>query len=56
MPVKPQYIYWDACSFLAYIKMEPDRSPDVEAVLDEVERSKGDRRITTSLISKVEVA
>src|ERR1700680_937927 len=56
MPDEPRLIYWDACCFTYYINGDPQRLPTLEAVIDEVERSKGKIVIVTSVLSKVEVA
>ena len=47
-------IYWDSCTFLAYINEEPNR---VETVSELLERSaRGEIRLYTSALSLVEVA
>ncbi len=50
-----RFIYWDANIFLYYINNDPDNIPTIEAILEEVEKDK-QSRIVTSVISKVEVA
>lgn len=47
-------VYWDACVFLSVVNRIPERLPDLEAMMDAA--SKGDLRIYTSTLSKVEVA
>jgi predicted nucleic acid-binding protein len=51
-----QLIYWDACVFLSYINETPGRVEILDACLDEVEKSEGQKRIVTSVLSKIEVA
>ena len=48
-------LYWDADVFISYLNEQPDRMPILEAILDEVEKSKQDK-IVTSAVTKVEVA
>jgi predicted nucleic acid-binding protein len=48
-------LYWDTDVFLSYINEHPERLPIIEAILEEIEASKEDR-IVTSTITKVEVA
>ena len=50
-----RFIYWDASVFLYYLNAEPDKIQTIEAILDEVQKSKNDK-IITSAVSKVEVA
>lgn len=52
---KREFVYWDACVFLAYLRGTPDRIPHIQAVLDEVSKN-GDLTIATSTITQVEVA
>ena len=56
MPDAAQLIYSDACVFLSYINETPGRMETLDALLDEVEKSDGRKRIVTSVLSKVEVA
>jgi len=56
-PLKPPRIYWDSCVFLSYFGNEyPERRVNIQALLDEVEASKGSFKIITSVLAKVEVA
>ena len=48
-------LYWDSGVFLSYLNENPQRLPILEAILDEVEKSKQDK-IVTSAITKVEIA
>lgn len=56
MPGKPNFVYWDSCVFLSYINADPERIDILEAFLDEIQKSNGERRIVTSILTKVEVA
>jgi hypothetical protein len=56
MPTQPTLIYWDSCVFLYYLDRDSDKLPVLDAVLNNVERSAGNRRIVTSTVAKVEVA
>ncbi len=53
---EPERIYWDANCFTYYINEDMERLPNLEAILDRVQRSDGKVQIVTSTISKVEVA
>ena len=54
MPETPQNLYWDACTFLAYVNEEPER---VDIVKDLLESSfDNEVKIYTSDLSRVEVA
>lgn len=48
-------LYWDTDVFLSYLNEDPQRLPILEAILDEVEKSKQDK-IVTSAITKVEIS
>lgn len=48
-------LYWDTDVFLSYLNEHPQRLPILEAILDEVEKSKQDK-IVTSAITKVEIS
>jgi len=50
-----RFIYWDANVFLSYLNKYQDRIQTLEAILDNVEKNKTDK-IVTSIMSKVEVA
>ena len=47
-------LYWDSDVFLAYLNMDTNRLPIIEAIFEEVEKS--NNKIITSVITKVEVA
>jgi len=49
----PSY-YWDACVFLAYVKGEEDRVPDIEGLLEAARRHECE--IVTSTLTIVEVS
>jgi len=48
-------LYWDTDVFLSYLNGEPQRLPILEAILDEIEKNKQDK-IVTSVITKVEIS
>ena len=48
-------LYWDSDVFISYLNQHPQRIPILEAILDEIEKSKEDR-ILTSAITKVEIS
>lgn len=56
MPINPQLFYWDSCVFLSYIDAEPGRVDTIADLFDEIQRSKGAKKIVTSTASIVEVA
>jgi len=56
MATKPHMLYWDSCVFLSYIDAEEGRVDVIEGILEEIQRSKGTRKIVTSSVSIVEVA
>lgn len=56
MPTNPQLLYWDSCVFLSYIDAEPGRVETIADLFDEIQRSKGAKKIVTSTASIVEVA
>jgi predicted nucleic acid-binding protein len=56
MPGKPRFVYWDSCVFLSYINADPGRIDTLDALLDEIQKSNGEKRIVTSILTKVEVA
>lgn len=51
-----QRIYWDSSVFLAYFNNEAERKPVLDALLEEVEKSNGQKKIYSSMLAKVEVA
>jgi len=51
-----QWLYWDANVFLYYLNGQPDVIPIIEALFEEVQASRGRKKIATSVLSKVEVA
>ena len=53
MPDAPPRYYWDANVFLGYIHQVPERTPDIDALLDARDRK---IEIVTSTLSIVEVA
>src|SRR5690349_19556396 len=55
MPGKPQLIYWDSCVFLSYIDADKDRIDVLDAILDDIHRSNGAKKIVTSILTKTEV-
>ena len=54
MPETPQNLYWDACTFLAYVNEEPGRVDIVSGLLES--SFAGEILIYTSDLSRVEVA
>ena len=54
MPDDPQIIYWDANNFLSYINDNPERTPVLEALLEN--STTGSIQLYTSEVSRVEVA
>jgi hypothetical protein len=56
MPGKPSFVYWDSCVFLSYINADPGRIDTLDAIFDEIQKSNGEKRIVTSILTKVEVA
>ena len=56
MPGRVQLIYWDSCVFLSYINAESERIDILDAVFEDIMKSNGEKKIVTSIISKVEVA
>jgi predicted nucleic acid-binding protein len=56
MPGKPSFIYWDSCVFLSYLNADPGRIDTLDAILDEIQKSNREKRIVTSILTKVEVA
>ena len=56
MPSDVQRIYWDSCIVIAYFSNDPDKVNILEAVLDDVSKSDGRKKIVTSLVAKVEVS
>jgi hypothetical protein len=56
MPGKLQFIYWDSCVFLSYINADPDRIDTLDAILDDIHKSNREKKIVTSILTKVEVA
>lgn len=54
MPDAPPRYYWDANVFLSYIHQVPERTPDIDALLDAARDHKIE--IVTSTLSIVEVA
>ena len=50
------FIYWDANVFIKYLEADPNCIDTLEAILDDVARSKGKKKIITSVLAKVEVA
>jgi hypothetical protein len=55
-PGKPQMFYWDGCVFLSYINADPERIDTIDAILNDVSKSRGGAKIITSIVTKVEVA
>lgn len=53
MPETPR-VYWDACVMLSYIDDEPERAPNISALLGEARE--GRIEIYTSVVSITEVA
>ena len=56
MTEAPRLTYWDAACFTWYINGDAERLPHLQAILDEVQQSRGRQQIATSVISKIEVA
>lgn len=56
MPDQSELIYWDSCIFLSWLEQTPGRAPDIEGVYQEVQGSKGQKRIVTSTFTVAEVA
>jgi predicted nucleic acid-binding protein len=56
MPGNTKFVYWDSCIFLSYINADPGRIDILEGFLDEIQKSNGERKIVTSILTKVEVA
>jgi predicted nucleic acid-binding protein len=56
MPGKLQFIYWDSCVFMSYINADPDRIDTLDAILDDIHKSNREKKIVTSILTKVEVA
>ena len=56
MPGKLQMFHWDSFVFLSYINGDPDRIDTLDAVVNDVSKSRGDAKIITSILTKVEVA
>ena len=56
MPGKLNFVYWDSCVFLSYINADPGRIDTLDAIFDEIQKSNGERKIVTSILTKVEVA
>jgi predicted nucleic acid-binding protein len=56
MPSKLELIYRDSSVFLSYINAYPERIPVLEAILDDVHKSNGAKKIVTSILAKIEVA
>lgn len=54
MPEK-RYLYWDTDVFISYFNGDVERYPVLESILEEIEKSKVER-IVTSILTKVEVA
>lgn len=54
MPGERTLIYWDTCLFLAYLNAEPGRIDTLEVIVNQVLASKGDMKIVTSTLTKVE--
>jgi predicted nucleic acid-binding protein len=50
-----KYLYWDSNTFLAYMNEEKDRVQTLESLLAECS-NKGERKILTSVMAKIEVA
>ncbi len=50
----PPLVYWDACVLLAYVNGEPERAPNIRALLGEAER--GEWEVITSVYTITEVA
>jgi hypothetical protein len=56
MPGKLQMFYWDSCVFLSYINGDPDRIDTLDAILNDISKSRGEAKVITSILTKVEVA
>ena len=56
MPSRPEFIYWDSSVFLSYINAYPGRVSVLDAILDDIHRSNGPKKIVTSILAKIEVA
>lgn len=56
MPSRPEFIYWDSSAFLSYINAYQERISVLDAILDDVHRSNGAKKIVTSILAKIEVA
>jgi hypothetical protein len=56
MPGKLKLVYWDSCVFLSYINADPGRIDTLDAILDDIQKSTGESKIVTSIVTKIEVA
>lgn len=56
MPETPAIKYWDSNVFLSYLNELPDRTPVLDALLDEASKSTDTAKIYTSTLTQVEVA
>jgi predicted nucleic acid-binding protein len=56
MPGKLKLLYWDSCVFLSYINADPGRIDTLDAILDDIQKSNGESKIVTSILTKIEVA
>src|SRR5262245_26247246 len=55
MPSSAQYLYWDTCVFLSYLKRTSNRWPTISALFEEIQQSNRTRKIVTSRITYAEV-
>jgi hypothetical protein len=56
MPGKLKLLYRDSCVFLSYINADPGRIDTLDAILDDIQKSNGESKIVTSILTKIEVA
>jgi len=52
----PRLFYWDSCVFISYLGKHPARTGVLDAIVDDIQKSDGKKKIVASQIAKVEVA
>ena len=55
MVIRPDFIYWDASVFVAYLQQEPGRVDKIEAWFAQIRRSSSRARIVTATLTIAEV-
>lgn len=56
MTKPPRLFYWDSCVFISYLGKHPSRIGVLDAIVEDIQKSDGQKKIVASQVAKVEVA